>query len=108
MQFEVHFINAAVNDLVELHAYIAAHDSPARAVELVDRITSATDSLAHTPARGHYPTELSAIGVQEYRELLVGPYRIIYRVAGKRVYIMLVADCRRDLQALLQRRLLDG
>ena len=34
------------------------------------------------------------------------PYRVIYRVVGERVYVYLIADGRRDMQGLLQRRLL--
>jgi hypothetical protein len=36
------------------------------------------------------------------------PYRIIYRIIGEYVYVMLIADGRRDMQALLQRRLLQA
>jgi toxin ParE1/3/4 len=34
------------------------------------------------------------------------PYRIIYRVMAENVYFLVIADGRRDMQALLQRRLL--
>ena len=34
------------------------------------------------------------------------PYRMIYRVAGKRVHVYLIADSRRDVQSLLARRML--
>jgi toxin ParE1/3/4 len=34
------------------------------------------------------------------------PYRIIYRVRKKTIYVYLVADGRRDMQSLLARRLL--
>ena len=34
------------------------------------------------------------------------PYRIIYRVMGDGVYVLVIADGRRDMRALLQRRLL--
>ncbi len=35
-------------------------------------------------------------------------YRVIYRVLGKQVIIYVVADGRRDMQAVLSRRLLGG
>jgi toxin ParE1/3/4 len=47
-----------------------------------------------------------AIGLREYREILGKPYRIIYRVMAENVYVLVIADGRRDMQALLQRRLL--
>ena len=47
-----------------------------------------------------------ALGVREYREIFFKPYRIIYRVINKNVYVLLIADGRRDMQTLLQRRLI--
>jgi len=46
------------------------------------------------------------VAVHEYREIFFKPYRIIYRVVDKNLYVMLIADGRRDMQTLLQRRLL--
>ena len=40
------------------------------------------------------------------REVHFKPYRIVYRVLGEDVYVYLVADGRREMQALLSRRLL--
>jgi hypothetical protein len=42
------------------------------------------------------------------RETVPLPYRSIYRVLDKNVYVLLIADGRRDMQSLLQRRLLDA
>ena len=57
---------------------------------------------------GSYPTELLDLGIQEYREVLCHPYRIIYRMLGQNVYVLVIADGRRDMQTLLQRRLLQA
>jgi toxin ParE1/3/4 len=42
---------------------------------------------------------------REYREIFFKPYRIIYRIVAERVYVTVIADGRRDMQTLLQRRL---
>ena len=39
-------------------------------------------------------------------EIVFKPYRIFYRVVAEHVSVMVIADGRRDMQALLQRRLL--
>ncbi|MFZ0134268.1 MAG: hypothetical protein WAK95_17140 [Desulfobacterales bacterium] len=52
--------------------------------------------------------ELLAVGLREYREIVFKPYRIIYRVMAKNVYVMVIADGRRDLHTLLQRPLLQA
>lgn len=96
----------AVGDLEALYGYIAAHDAPAKAEYVLDRIGKVVETLATFPERGSYPKELLALGVREYRQAFFKPYRLIYRVAGARVYVYLIADGRRDMQALLQRRLL--
>ena len=53
------------------------------------------------------PKELLALGIREYREVFFKPYRIIYRVVDEAVYVLLIADCRHHMQALLQRRLIE-
>ena len=56
--------------------------------------------------RGHIPPELERVGVYEYREIYFKPYRIIYQIVESDVYIHCVLDSRRDLEDLLQERLL--
>ncbi|MEN6446681.1 MAG: type II toxin-antitoxin system RelE/ParE family toxin [Syntrophaceae bacterium] len=98
----------AAQDLEEIHAYIADNDGPERAGHVLDKIEKAFASLSESPQRGAYTRELLALGIREYREIFFKPYRIIYRVMGKRVYVLLIADGRRDLQTVLQQRLLNG
>ena len=44
--------------------------------------------------------------IREYREVFFKPYRIIYRVMNENVYVPVIADGRRDMRTLLERRLL--
>jgi len=108
MPFEVLLTADAVGDLEEIVTWIAEHDAPAKADRVLDRIEAAIAALARFPERGAHPRELLALGMKEYRETLFKPYRIIYRVEDKRVYVYLIADGRRDMQSLLARRLLSG
>lgn len=41
-------------------------------------------------------------------EIFFKPYRIMYITRGKQVTVMLIADGRRDMRSLLERRLLNG
>jgi toxin ParE1/3/4 len=108
MAFEVMLTAGAVRDLEEISEWIAENDAPARAAKVRNRIEAAIFGLARFPERGAHPAELLALGIRDYRETFFKPYRIIYRVAGKRVYVYLIADGRRDMQSLLARRLLAG
>jgi len=105
-RYEVLLTADAASDLEELYDYIAAHDAPAKAEHVFGRIAGVLESLAAFPERGSHPRELLALGVRDYRQTFFKPYRLIYRVDGDRVYVYLIADGRRDMQAILQRRLL--
>ena len=106
MPYRVLLTRHAVNDLEELDTWISAHDSPERADYVIERISEVFQKLAELPERGTYPKELSALGIHEFREVFFKPYRIIYRVERRTVYVYLIADGRRDMQTLLSRRLL--
>lgn len=106
MAFLVQLTDDAARDLEEICDYIDRHDEPDRADYVLEQIEKAFSSLSEYPERGNYPTELLDIGIREYREIFFRPYRIIYRVMKNNVYVLLIADGRRDMQTLLQRRLL--
>lgn len=107
MSFEVFLTANAVRDLEELYQYIARHDAPGKADYVLTRIEKMFSSLSESPARGVYPKELLSLGIRDYREVFFKPYRLIYRVISDAVYILLIIDGRRDMQSLLQRRLLE-
>ncbi len=108
MPFAVFLTADAARDLNELYDYIAVHDSPRKADYVLEQIEKTFSTLSEFPERGVYPKELLKLGIREYREIFFKPYRIIYRVMDKNVYVLLIADGRRDMQSLLQRRLLDA
>jgi toxin ParE1/3/4 len=105
-RFDVPLTRDAAGDLGQLYDYVAEHDAPSKADYVLDRIQKVIDTLATFPERGSYPKELLAVGIREYRQTFFKPYRVIYRINGQHVYLYLIADGRRDMQALLERRLL--
>jgi toxin ParE1/3/4 len=48
------------------------------------------------------------LGIRDFRQVILRPYRIIYRALDDAVVITLIADGRRDIQSLPARRLLAG
>jgi toxin ParE1/3/4 len=108
MACQVFLTNDASQDLEELYNYIESHDAPGKADYVLDQIEKALSSLSENPERGAYPKELLAVGLREYREIFFKPYRIIYRAMTENVYVMVIADGRRDMQTFLQRRLLQA
>ena len=106
MSFSVFLTTAAARDLDDIYDYIQSHDVPGKADELLNNLEQIVNSLSEFPRRGTYPKELLPLGIREYREIYHHAYRIIYRIMDNKVYIMLIADGRRDMQNLLQRRIL--
>ena len=106
MKYSVLTTDAADSDLLEIHLYVELNDSPKRADELLDRIEERIKNLTNMPEKGHHPPELSNIGVLDYREIHFKPYRFIYSFEGRKVIVHCVLDGRRDMQTLLQQRLI--
>lgn len=105
-RFDVELTQGAEDDLEEIHAYLAENRSTEDADALLDEFISTIETLENFPARGAFPKELEALGIREFRQILLRQYRLIYRTAGTKVFILIIADGRRDVQALLERRLL--
>ncbi len=108
MSFAVFLTDDAAADLEELYDYLDTHTVDDRADYVHGEIKRVFQSLDSEPDRGSFPKELLALGIRDFREIYFKPYRIIYRVIEDRVYVLVIADGRRDMQALLQRRLLQS
>jgi len=106
--FTVLLTEDAAADLKDIYTYISEHDSANNAEHVLDEIEKKFVSLSELPERGVHTKELMALGIRDYREIFFKPYRIIYRIVKENVYVYLIADGRRDMQTLLQRRLLGG
>lgn len=102
----VFLTEGAEQDLESIYDYIAESDCKANADRVLKRLLETVDTLARFPGRGAYPKELIALGIREYRQAAFKPYRVIYRIIGRKVFIYVIADGRRDMQSLLARRLL--
>jgi len=76
----------AVEDIEELRDHIA-FESPEQAALVVRRLVSAAESLTDLPGRGRVVPE---VGDDNIRELIVGPFRLVYRVSDTAVEIVTV------------------
>jgi len=71
---------------------------PLSATEWADRLISAPDILEHLPEIG---SPVEDAGVPDLRELLVGPYRIVYTIRGDECHILIVFHAHRDIANVL-------
>ena len=106
MKYKVYIISDAEKDLTELYHHVAKYDSPEKADHLLDQIESTCQTLSELAHRGPTPPELERIGIFDYKEVHYKPYRILYQIIDSSVFIHCVLDGRRDLQELLEKRLL--
>lgn len=103
--FELRWSQAAANDLERIVSFIA-YDSPVNARSVLVRLQSLASRLASNPNRGRFVPEVAELGTRRWRELVANPYRLVYRVEGRKVYVLGVFDGRRELDDILLDRLL--
>ena len=102
--YKVSWARGAEADLNNIILYIA-EESPANARKILDEIKEKTSSLTQIPERGRIVPELQDQGILLYRELIVSSWRILYRISGKKVYILSVFDSRQNVEDVLLKKL---
>jgi plasmid stabilization system protein ParE len=83
----------ARNDLVNAHAYLQELN-PAAAAKFARNVRALVNSIPEFPRRGARLRDIPLEG--EYRSLVSGYYRLVYRPDLDAVYIMRIWDCRQD------------
>jgi len=106
MRYQVYVVVEAEEDIFDIYRYVLRADGRDRADHVLHELQATCQSLGEMPRRGNNPPELEGVGVRGYREVHFKPYRIIYEITGRKVFIHCVLDGRRSVQELLERRLL--
>ncbi len=106
MKYKVNLTQAALNDLYAINEYYLAQVSDDVASDILHSIQNTIQTLEYLVERGSIPKELLITGNTQYRQIMSSVYRIIYRIADDRVYIVMIIDGRRDVASALMRRLL--
>ena len=83
---KVHWTDTARDHLRAIHAYIASN-SPQYALRVVDRLTRRSQQIALFPLSGREVPEFS---VPQVREILEGPFRIIYYLKPDQIDVLAV------------------
>jgi len=87
----------ALDDLNNIAEYIAV-SNPYAAKQLVENVFSKVQRLEQFPDSGGVPEEISNLN---YREVVVNPCRVFYKVDNASVYILHVMRQERDLRKFL-------
>jgi toxin ParE1/3/4 len=90
----------AERDLIRIVEYIAA-DSPSNARMVFEKIRREARELERMPKRGRIVPELEKQNFVDFRELIVAPWRVIYRVNENVLGILAVIDSRQNFEDIL-------
>lgn len=104
-RFGVEWAQPASKDLENIIDYIS-QDNVDTAITIFEKIKSKCSALNQFPDRGRIVPELKAYGILSYRELIISPWRVIYRTSNQKVYVLAVLDSRRSMDDILIERFL--
>ena len=102
---QVFWTDVAENDLKDIIGYISIRN-PYNAQKILKKIKSNAPNLYTFPERGRIVPELQEQGISQYRELIISPWRLIYRIAEKEVYVLSLLDSRQNVEDILLKRLI--
>ena len=85
-------------DAINLYEQLAAATSD-------ENITARAERLCHTPEKCRVVPELLDQGITTYREMIVAPWRIIFKIEKKNIFVLSVIDGRRNVEDVLLYRL---
>ena len=102
--YEIVWARVAEKGLIDIMDHIAT-DSPATALQIFQKIKKKSSSLYTMPERCRIVPELRDQGILQYRELIVSPWRIMFKITDLKVYVLSVIDSRRNIEDILFKRL---
>ncbi|MFM0417437.1 type II toxin-antitoxin system RelE/ParE family toxin [Paraburkholderia aromaticivorans] len=99
-------LGPARSDLQDLRRYIINKFGNKTWLETRNKIQQAIKQVEEFPLKGSNPPELIDFHPAKYYQIISGMNRIIYQIANDTIYIHIISDTRRDLKAILAKRLI--
>ena len=103
--YQIRWTANAKADLLNIVGYIKEDNADA-AKNVYERLRGKAQSIKLFPLRGRVVPELLKEGITLYREIIVRPYRIMYKIENDTVYIMAIFDSRQNVEEILLQKLL--
>ena len=94
-RYDVHITRSAEQDILDIFHYVC-DDSKLRAKKFIAQIESEIAELKKYPKRCPVINESEYLGIK-YRHLIIGNYRIIFKIDDQNVYIMRIVHSSRIL-----------
>ncbi len=89
----VHWTNTALDHLLRIHEYHGLH-SKSYATRIVDRLTRRSEQIGDFPNSGRRVPEYQR---DDLREIVVRPYRLIYRIMANQIDVVAVMHSTQQL-----------
>lgn len=102
---KITWATVAENDVRKIIEYIA-RDNVANARQALARIKEKAAAFDQLPDRGRIVPELLDYGITLSREIIVAPWRIIYRISDRHIHVLAVIDARQNVEDILLGRLI--
>ncbi|MBW1943177.1 MAG: type II toxin-antitoxin system RelE/ParE family toxin [Deltaproteobacteria bacterium] len=102
-KYKVVWANVAECDLKDIIEYISI-DSPQNASKILKKIKQEASELYTLPERGRIVPELQDQGILQYREIVIPPWRLIYRITERKIFVLSLIDSRRNVEDILLKR----
>ena len=106
MTFRVVILHSAKNDLKDIKSYLIRQFSTSTWQQSYDALKQAIRRLETQPYAGSIPEEIEKLNLSQYRQVISGMNRIIYEIRDQTVFVHIIADTRKSLQALLLKHLI--
>lgn len=103
---DILWTQSAVQDLNAIITYIS-ENNPENAQRIFAGLRQECERLQDFATAGRIVPELKKQNILLYRELVIVPWRVIYRVTDNIIYILAVFDGRRNLYDVLLTRILN-
>ncbi len=101
--YAVTWTSIARSDLTEIFEYLAIENTH-KALQVLGKIEEQIKQLNTYPESGRVIPELGKHSITKYRELIINPWRVFYKIEKADVYILAVVDGRRNIEDILLKR----
>ena len=99
-KYTVRWTDTAEKDLKIILDFIA-EESIDEALNILERLRERAANLYSMPEHGRIVPELKEQGIFIYSEIISSPWRIVYKINDKIIYVLAVLDSRRNLEEIL-------
>ncbi|MFC1862734.1 type II toxin-antitoxin system RelE/ParE family toxin [Thermodesulfobacteriota bacterium] len=102
-KYRIFWANVAECDLKDIIESISI-DNPQNALKILKNIKQKASELFTLPERGRIVPELQDQGILQYREIVISPWRLIYRISERKVFVLSLLDSWRNVEDILLKR----